>query len=214
MRSPAPAILISSLALAAASCTDASDGQRSRSDVVLGSASQGGSAAAPPSASSAPLRKVCAAAPAKVGNKPASVKMGHVEAPGEPALGEELPTADGKWTWINVWAGWCEPCLEEIPLLKSWESKLADRLRVVFVSVDDDPRLAERFLKSQPKNGVRSSYQLVDIERRKTWYQSMGLESAQLPVQILLDPAGTIRCLSQGMVLPGNLPEIEALVRR
>jgi thiol-disulfide isomerase/thioredoxin len=141
--------------------------------------------------------------------------MGHVEAPNEPALGEELPTGDGKWTWINVWAGWCEPCIEEIPMLKTWETKLAERLRVVFVSIDDDPRLAERFLKSQPKDGVRRSYQLVDLERRKTWLSSVGLgDNAKLPVQILLDPAGGIRCISQGLVFPSDLPEIEALVRR
>jgi thiol-disulfide isomerase/thioredoxin len=214
MRSRVTALLVSSLALLSA-CSDGNDAPPSRSDMVLGSGSQGPSAAVSTSASSAPLRKVCQVVPTKAGERPAPVKLGHVEAPGEAALGEELPSGDGKWTWINVWAGWCEPCVEEIPLLHSWETKLADRLRVVFVSFVDDPRLAERFLKSQPKTGVRRSYHLLDLERRRSWLQSLGLaDNALLPVQILLDPEGAIRCISQGRILAGNLPEVEALVRR
>ena len=29
----------------------------------------------------------------------------------------------GKWRWINFWATWCKPCLEEMPMLGRWRRR-------------------------------------------------------------------------------------------
>jgi thiol-disulfide isomerase/thioredoxin len=205
-----------SLALLAACSDPGSDAVRPRTDGVVGSGSAGSSSKGPAGAASASdkPRKLCDRPLAKPGAKPSAQKLASVHAEGETALGDTLPIGGGKWTWINVWAGWCEPCLEEIPLLKQWEDKLKDKLRVAFVSFDDDPRLAVRFLASQPKDGVRRSHHLEDMDARKSWLESMGASASTLPLQVLVDPQGVVRCIASGSVKAADLPEIEALVSK
>jgi thiol-disulfide isomerase/thioredoxin len=43
-----------------------------------------------------------------------------------PKLAESSPwpTSSNTWRWINVWATWCKPCVEEIPRLVKWRDKL------------------------------------------------------------------------------------------
>lgn len=204
----------------AVGCSDHPDDKVfSRSDVVSAAQSPGAPASptsAKPAASAAPAkkRKFCARPPSKPGAKPSSAKLGSVHAPDESPVADSIVTGGGKWTWINVWAGWCEPCLEEIPLLKSWEAKMSDRLRVVFVSIDDDPRLAVRFLTAQPKEGVRKSHHLGEIGTRAEWFETLGASTSTLPVQILLDPDGGVRCVEGGAIDAADLPAVQALITR
>jgi thiol-disulfide isomerase/thioredoxin len=56
---------------------------------------------------------------------------------------------------VNVWATWCEPCLEEMPeLLRAWRAHKDRGLRLVLVSADDEETRgeAEKFLASQGVN--------------------------------------------------------------
>ncbi|MFO0552237.1 MAG: TlpA disulfide reductase family protein [Polyangiaceae bacterium] len=178
-----------------------------------------GSSSAPvPGASSVkPKRPFCAAAPAADGKKPASVTMARLFGDGTPdtSLTESLETGGGKWTWINLWAGWCQPCREEMPILKAWEGQLSDKLRVRFVSLDDDARLASRFLNQQPATGVRQSYHLEDDKAKSDFLDSIGLAKLdKLPMHVILDPAGAVRCVIKGSIDAADLPSLQAMIAR
>lgn len=54
--------------------------------------------------------------------------------------GQTLTTDDikGKVVFINFWAGWCPPCIAEMPSINALYNKLKDNPRVLFICVDAD----------------------------------------------------------------------------
>ena len=54
----------------------------------------------------------------------------------------------GKVVFLNFWATWCPPCLEEMPAMQRVYERYRDRgLVVVAVAVDSDPAGVEAFVK-------------------------------------------------------------------
>lgn len=53
--------------------------------------------------------------------------------------GHQIPfsSLQGKWVFINYWASWCEPCLEEIPELNRFYDEQKDN-NVVMYGVNYD----------------------------------------------------------------------------
>lgn len=135
--------------------------------------------------------------------------------------GEALPSlsrfADGQsWVWVNFWAAWCAPCKEEIPRLLRWERQLASegtRVRVAFMSVDDDERQLSEYLASSGASGLASTLWLREGKERETWLSSMGLEAdPQLPLHLLVSPDGEVKCVIQGAVEDEDYVAVKAVV--
>jgi len=125
------------------------------------------------------------------------------------------PARPNSWTFVNLWAAWCKPCKEEMPLLSSWASEMRARgasLRVIFLSLDDDERQLERYLKSASLAGkVVWAYETTSRER---FLLAAGLpESPTLPVQLILDPLGRLRCVRVGSIGPKELDEATTLFK-
>lgn len=133
------------------------------------------------------------------------------EGGGAPPAGAPLTSA-GRWTWVNFWAAWCAPCKEEIPRLKSWERELASqRLRVAFVSLDDDPRQLQQFLDESRE--LEQTYWLREGKERDDWMSAAGLGTdPELPFHLLVDPENKVRCRVQGAVEDEDLPELRRLL--
>ncbi len=144
--------------------------------------------------------------------------LAHVEASGASRLDGALPPARGRWTWLNFWAAWCGPCKDEMPRLLAWQDRLADAgtpVRLVFVSLDDDPRQLQDFLDRQPQDGVRSSLWLPEGPNRTGLLAGLRMKSTpELPEQALVDPTGRVRCFVQGAIEDGDYPEIAGIVGR
>jgi len=129
-----------------------------------------------------------------------------------PKLAGAAPSADGRWRWINVWATWCIPCVEEIPMLVEWQAQMARSkagFDLVLVSLDTDDATVDRFRKQHPM--TPPSLRLKDPDRAETWVISLGLDrGATLPIHVLVDPKGAIRCARTGRVDHGD----QAVVQR
>ena len=132
-----------------------------------------------------------------------------------PELATTIASSSG-WRWINVWATWCAPCVEEIPLLKEMTAELASDGRPValeLISADADEETVTRFRGEH--EGVPDSSRIADPTTLPSWLAARGLdEGAPLPVHLLVDPAGKVRCARSGAVREDDLAAIRAVVAR
>jgi len=153
-----------------------------------------------------PLAELCDFLPAE-GEAP-------VYAP--PAVeGESAPAAAG-WTWVNVWATWCRPCVEELPMLARFREELAGEGHAVdlrFVSSDVDAEAIARFRAEHPD--APASTRMQDPASLPTWATTVGLDQgAALPIHVFVDASGRTRCARAGAISERDLPLVRRLVTR
>lgn len=103
--------------------------------------------------------------------------------------------------WVNVWATWCAPCVEEMPRLSRWEARLQTdgaAVEMRFLSADSDPSAVETFREAHPE--APETLRMADPTELEAWATSLGLPGASLPVHVLLDAENRVRCLRAGGV--------------
>jgi len=164
-----------------------------------------------------PRRAMCGGRLKPGGKDPPSGELDRASAPGEAMPPSKLPLGAGKWTWVNFWAAWCVPCKEEIPRLQSWERRLNQAgvpFRLQFVSLDDDERQLREFLRTQPSGGLRATYWLREGKEREQWLEDAGIAAdPELPVHLLIDGKGRVRCVVNGAVEDGDYDQLVGLLR-
>ena len=126
------------------------------------------------------------------------------------------PTAPKQkmWKWVNLWATWCHPCVEEMALLGKWKSSLEKDgipLDMELWSVDDDAAALTGWLQKTPMPGrvrwVRSVDDLPAV------LEGLGAEKASaIPVHALVDGNGNLRCLRVGAVHDEDYGAIKAML--
>jgi cytochrome c biogenesis protein CcmG/thiol:disulfide interchange protein DsbE len=57
-----------------------------------------------------------------------------------------LDRLTGHPTLVNLWATWCGPCREEMPLLQAAHARHGEQVRFLGLDVQDDPEAARWFL--------------------------------------------------------------------
>ncbi|AUX46026.1 Thiol-disulfide oxidoreductase [Sorangium cellulosum] len=180
---------------------------------AAGAASTGARAPASAAAPAAP-RQLCAGQSPRPA--PSSGGLSTASAKGAEPLPANIGFGVGKWVWVNFWAAWCKPCLEEMPRLLGWQQKLRAAgvlIDLAFISIDDDERQLSRFLEAQPGTGVRASYWLPEGPQRTGWLRALGVkEATELPVHAIAAPSGQVTCVIQGAVEDSDYPTIAALV--
>lgn len=170
-----------------------------------------------PAADVPPPSRVVSVAPRNVEAEPfCDAIRGEPRAFQMPELAEPAPARSGNGTrWINVWATWCRPCVEEIPMLLGWK----DRLRrdgapvdLVFLSVDGNAEDVTRFRGTHPD--FPASARIASTDALPAWLTSIGLdEGATIPIQILVDGSDRIRCVRSGPVSESDYAAAKAVVR-
>ena len=124
----------------------------------------------------------------------------------QPLEGDDiaLSSLKGKWVFINYWASWCGPCLEEIPELnRFYEDNKAGNVAVFAVNYDTLPlnkqqRLIRKFDIHYPslKHNTATALNLGPIN--------------VVPVTFVLNPEGELSATLYGGQTIANLKEAMA----
>ncbi|MDA0176524.1 MULTISPECIES: TlpA family protein disulfide reductase [Mesoflavibacter] len=109
-----------------------------------------------------------------------------------------LADLKGKYTYIDVWATWCGPCIREIPYLKELEKDMHDKnIQFVSISVDDgrgyknDAAAArEGWIKMVADKDLGGIQLLSDAGWKADFIQGFKINS--IPRFLLLDPKGNV----------------------
>jgi cytochrome c-type biogenesis protein len=119
-----------------------------------------------------------------------------------------LDQARGRVVLLNVWATWCHPCRDEIPILQALHERYAPRgLDLVGVSVD--ARGEEATIREFARD-FRMTYPvwLDPDERVQSTFFAIGV-----PATFLIDRAGVLRWRHVGPVRANDTTLVRALER-
>lgn len=137
--------------------------------------------------------------------------------PGSDDRGRSDGGSGKAWTWVNLWATWCTPCVEEMELLRRWRDGFSRdgvevRLELVSIdSADSESELVAWRTKGLPGRlgWLRSDRDLAPL------LESLGVErDAMIPIHALVDGAGWLRCVRTGAVHEQDYAAVKALVAR
>lgn len=137
------------------------------------------------------------------------------QAPTRP-LGNVKAEPSQGWRWINVWATWCGPCVEEMGLLSRWRDALrADGQPVSFSLWSiDEPEAETELRKWLHKNLAGPVHWLRSEEDLAPWLESLGVDKdASIPIHALVDAEGQVRCVRVGAVHEEDYGAVRQLLR-
>lgn len=96
----------------------------------------------------------------------------------------------GKYVYIDVWATWCGPCLQQIPSLKEVEQDYKGKnLQIVSISIDE-PQAYDKWRDMIAERELGGIQLMADNNWRSQFVQDYGIQG--IPRFILLDPEGKI----------------------
>jgi thiol-disulfide isomerase/thioredoxin len=98
----------------------------------------------------------------------------------------------GKVVLLDVWASWCGPCKQELPMLDDMAKRLrGDGIEVLAVSVDQERANVVKFLKARPRWSLTIAHDPKgEIADR--------LAPDKMPTSYVIDREGIVRYVNSG----------------
>lgn len=138
--------------------------------------------------------------------------------PQRPLPGKEVaeaPQAAGGWTYLNVWATWCAPCLAEMGLLGRWSQAINQEgspLALELLTIDV-PAAAEDVQKRIDAGLPGRVRWLRDEADFGPFLDGLGVDrNAAIPIHALIDPQGMLRCVRVGAISGQDYAAVKAIL--
>lgn len=121
-----------------------------------------------------------------------------------------VPPDATKARWVNVWATWCQSCVEELPMIERWRKE--EGFSVLYISADEEPEALAAFREGHPE--TPASAEMREPEQIHEWMRQLGLDAgAGLPLHVFIDPSGDLLCARAAAVSAHHLPLVRALLQ-
>jgi thiol-disulfide isomerase/thioredoxin len=138
--------------------------------------------------------------------------------PGAKDGGSDAGSSGRGWTWVNLWATWCTPCVEEMELFGRWRegfSRDGVQVRFELVSIDEDPE-REKDLVAWRAKGLPGAIRWLRSEKDLgPLLESFGVErDAMIPVHALVDASGWLRCVRVGAIHEQDYAAVKGFLTR
>ena len=119
------------------------------------------------------------------------------------------------WTWVNVWATWCKPCMEEMGVLLRWRDAISrEGLPLVFELLSIDETSAQPALEEWKGKNLPGGIQWIRSEEDfGPFLDALGVDrNAAIPIHVLVDPKGMVRCVRVGAIHEQNYGSVRDLI--
>lgn len=114
---------------------------------------------------------------------------------------QRLSAFRGRVVLLDVWASWCEPCKDELPVLDGMAADLRARgVEVLAVSLDQEADNVHEFLK-------RRRHWTLRVFHDPTGAVAETLQPPKMPTSYVLDRGGVVRRVNLGFS-PGDAADI------
>ena len=111
--------------------------------------------------------------------------------------GEKITSEDlkGKAVVLTFWAGWCSPCIEELPYLQKLKEQFRKQnVEFLAVNIDNDSSMRRDMVASfRYQSAPLLTFALGDLEMREAF------GSAEIPYTCIIDQNGQIRYERKGL---------------
>jgi len=109
----------------------------------------------------------------------------------------------GRVLLLDVWASWCGPCKQELPMLDAMARRLkVQGIDVLAVSVDQERANVDKFLKGHGKWALTIAHDPAGAIAER-------LQPDKMPTSYVIDRAGIVRYVNAGFV-----PDDAAVIER
>ncbi|MDX2175417.1 MAG: TlpA disulfide reductase family protein [Candidatus Sumerlaeia bacterium] len=121
---------------------------------------------------------------------PAGLKLANLKALDLEGNEVALSKYQGKVVLLDVWATWCGPCVKQRPILKQLAEKHGEKLVILPVSVDDDPKTVKAFIE---KHGGKAT----ELYYTEQLIKDIGGANS-IPTFVVFDKAGDAKAKMVG----------------
>jgi thiol-disulfide isomerase/thioredoxin len=111
-----------------------------------------------------------------------------------------LDSHKGKVVFINFWATWCKPCIQEMPTLAIAQEKFKNENIVFLFASNEEPDQIEKFQKKHPYD-----FQYVRVENLEA------LNIQALPTTYIFDSEGKLKFSEAGLRAWDSVENIELI---
>jgi len=114
----------------------------------------------------------------------------------------DVASYKGRVLLLDVWASWCGPCKEELPMLDAMAKRLKSKgIEILAVSVDQERANVDKFLRSHGRWSLT-------VAHDPAGHIAERLSPEKMPTSYVIDRAGIVRYVNAGFV-PDDASTIE-----